>query len=459
MNNKVSYGSLDPIVIGGLAVIVAALLRKARNGEASTVSKSSVANAIQLNDGGIWGDESGDPDNDPQVFRVADFISDFRLDYNAAPLRSIPENKLEQFSLNDKDILVVKSSGSANQVVSGRVALFRSQQSRKYAASNFLMRIRARDGVDPRYLAFVLGSPPIRESVAESVKTMTYPNLSFKIYGQVEIPMVALEDQLVIAEFFEALLEQRTLPELPPYLADEHKTILKLSALNKLLSEAETLRNEVGTEVNALIISLHTKLAGSRTVELRDLLRLDEDVVTLNPTDEYPQVGVRGFGAGLFPKAAIMGSETTYKVFNRLYDGAVVLSQVKGWEGAVAVCPSNLAGWYVSPEYRTFRCIEGQARPRYLATLLRTEWFWERLKEATRGVGARRERTRPEQFLAIRLPMPTAEQQAAGERVFQRIDELQHVQRDTLKELTTLRASLIRSAMNAQLMSSERHFV
>src|SRR6516165_11917 len=34
------------------------------------------------------------------------------------------------------------------------------------------------------YLTFVLGSPPIREFVADLVKTMTYPNLPFGIYSQ-----------------------------------------------------------------------------------------------------------------------------------------------------------------------------------------------------------------------------------------------------------------------------------
>jgi len=49
---------------------------------------------------------------------------------------------------------------------------------------------------------------------------------------------------------------------------------------------------------------------------------------------QYPQVGVRGFGGGLFAKSAITGSDTAYKSFNRLYTDAIVLSQVKGWEGA-----------------------------------------------------------------------------------------------------------------------------
>lgn len=43
-------------------------------------------------------------------------------------------------------------------------------------------------------------------------------------------------------------------------------------------------------------------------------------------------------------------------------------------------------GWFVSPE-------------------------WSPLQEATRGVQARRERTRPEQFLNIKLPLPVAEDQ------------------------------------------------
>ena len=32
-----------------------------------------------------------------------------------------------------------------------------------------------------------------------------------------------------------------------------------------------------------------------------------------------------------------------------------------------------------------FRCIPGEARPAYLAALVRTEWFWGRLKDVTKG--------------------------------------------------------------------------
>ena len=182
-------------------------------------------------------------------------------------------------------------------------------------------------------------------------------------------------------------------------LEEQREIVAKIEELAGQINEARTLRQQATEQSEALIVSTHVQLAGIRKRKLGDILKLDEDVVQVLPDGQYPQVGVKSFGAGLFAKSAIAGTETTYKIFNRLYSGALVLSQVKGWEGAVAVCGSELAGKFVSPEYRTFRCITGEANPGYLSALVRTEWFWRKLTHATRGVGARRERTRPEQFL------------------------------------------------------------
>jgi type I restriction enzyme S subunit len=168
-------------------------------------------------------------------------------------------------------------------------------------------------------------------------------------------------------------------------------------------------------------------------------------------SQSYPQVGIKSFGAGLFGKSPVTGDETTYKSFNRLYEGAVVLSQVKGWEGAVAVCGSEFAGWFVSPEYRTFRCDPNGARPSYLAALVRTEWFWSQLAQATRGVGARRERTRPEQFVTIEIPMPDLEQQERGEEIFTQLHAAKRLQTETAVELEAMLPSILDRAFNGEL--------
>ena len=192
---------------------------------------------------------------------------------------------------------------------------------------------------------------------------------------------------------------------LPP-LAEQQALVARLDTLALKTREVEEHLDAVERDSSALLLSLHHKLAAGRRVRLGDLLDLSEDSEPVVANGRYPQVGVRGFGGGLFPKPAIEGVETSYKSFNRLYAGAIVLSQVKGWEGAIARCPPDLAGWYVSPEYRTFMCKPDLASDEYFGALVATEWFWDQLQAATRGVGARRERTRPEQFLSLEVPMP-----------------------------------------------------
>ncbi|MGA2242282.1 MAG: restriction endonuclease subunit S [Verrucomicrobiota bacterium] len=238
--------------------------------------------------------------------------------------------------------------------------------------------------------------------------------------------------------------------QLPP-LAEQQRLVARIEGLAAQIHEARTLRHQAAEEAEAFVTSVHDSLSGSRKKKLGDILKLDEDEVPIEITGSYSQVGVKSFGGGLFPKGAVEGTGTTYRTFNRLYDGAFLLSQVKGWEGAVAICPPELAGWFVSPEYRTFRCIPTESRARYLAPLVRTEWFWSKLANATRGVGARRERTRPEQFLNIELPMPDVEKQKYGEVLFAEVGVLKRVQAETAAELDALLPAILDKAFKGEL--------
>lgn len=240
-----------------------------------------------------------------------------------------------------------------------------------------------------------------------------------------------------------------TIP-LPP-LAEQRRIVSRIEELAAKIEEARVLRQQAMEEAEAFITSLHTNLSGSRIKKLSDILCLEEDSAQIIPTGSYPQVGVRGFGGGLFAKHATSGMDTTYRAFNRLYEGALVMSQVKAWEGAVAVCEKDLAGYFVSPEYRTFRFESSEAIPSYFAALVKTEWFWSRLKDATRGVGARRERTRPEQFLNIEIPVPTVVQQRESAILFDKIEALKSLQAETSAELGVMLPSILDKAFRCEL--------
>ena len=216
---------------------------------------------------------------------------------------------------------------------------------------------------------------------------------------------------------------------LPP-LDEQHRIVAKLDRVAALVEEAKSLRQEIDREMRSLVQSVHFKLSDVSERPFGEFIELWEDRVSIEPMERYPQVGVRGFAGGLFFKDAIQGSETKYKTFNRLSEGLLVVSQPKGWEGAVAVCDASHEDWYVSPEYRTFRCKPELLDTQYLAALLPTPWFQRELTKLTRGQGARRERLRPEMLLNMKIRMPALEAQESVLRLFGKLRDLRAARTD-----------------------------
>jgi type I restriction enzyme S subunit len=236
---------------------------------------------------------------------------------------------------------------------------------------------------------------------------------------------------------------------LPP-LTEQRRIVVRIEALARRVAEAQSLRKEISEDLDALVSSYHVNYSAGRTIRLKDILFLDEEKETIQPDCFYPQVGVKGFGKGLFARETLTGTQTTYKWFNRLYYGAIVLSQVKGWEGAIGVCDDSLVGKFVSPEYRTFRCIPDQAIPEYLSVLFSTPYFYSRLKDLSRGVGGRRERVRPELFIELEIPMPDIQRQRKAVEIFSMFPALRAAQAETWKELSALMPSVLDRAFKGE---------
>ncbi len=336
-------------------------------------------------------------------------------------LRSGSETKTDMILIRPGDLLI-----SGINAAKGAIAIYGEENADPIAATiHYGAYLPNKRRVNVKYLWWYLRSGTFRDLVYKYVPGGIKTELKAKRLLPIPTPLPSIEEQ--------------------------RRIVAKIDELTVKIEEARRLHQQAVEEAEAFVISVHIQLAGSRKRKLGDILTLDEDEVAVRPTGEYPQVGLKGFGVGLFAKSAISGTETTYRAFNRLYEGAVVLSQVKGWEGAIDVCGSQLAGWFVSPEYRTFRCIPGEALPGYLATLVRTKWFWGRLQDATRGVGARRERTRPEQFLAIDMPMPDVVRQKFGQTLFAEVDVLKRLQADTATKLDALTPSILDKAFKGEL--------
>ena len=149
-----------------------------------------------------WGDEPGSSDAEVFALKVSDIKTGGIIQYETATSRSISNKDFDRNTLVDGDIVVVKSSGSSERVVSGKCAVFRNPDGRRYVPVNFLLTIRANHNqIEPALLYRYLSSPRAREHVLSIVAGSTYPNLTKDRYLEFEIPLPPLEvQQEIVAE-------------------------------------------------------------------------------------------------------------------------------------------------------------------------------------------------------------------------------------------------------------------
>lgn len=157
------------------------------------------------------------------------------------------------------------------------------------------------------------------------------------------------------------------------------------------------------------------------TVKLGVVLRLDLDRVPIDSASTYPMVGVLSFGRGLFDREPIENGQTSYKFFYRLKAEHIVMSQLFGWEGALALSSDHFAEKFLSPQFPTFVCVETKLDRKFLGWLMRRPAFWEDLSTRTSGMGDRRRTLNPDALFACEIPLPPLAEQR---RIVARIDEL-----------------------------------
>ncbi|MFD4908345.1 restriction endonuclease subunit S domain-containing protein [Kitasatospora purpeofusca] len=143
--------------------------------------------------------------------------------------------------------------------------------------------------------------------------------------------------------------------------------------------------------------------------------------VDVDPQQMYPTVGVLNRGRGLLYRDPVAGSSTSYKKLNRIGPGALVYSRLKAFEGAITVTPDNLPESFASQEFPTFAFAPGVS-PDFFRILTTTQRMWDALQGASKGMGGRRERVKPADFLDIVMDIPPLSAQERIVEVISAVD-------------------------------------
>ncbi|MBT5269872.1 MAG: restriction endonuclease subunit S [Candidatus Marinimicrobia bacterium] len=125
-------------------------------------------------------------------------------------IRSFSKEKADELIVIEDDLLVVKSSGSKANILSGKTAICTKELSGKIIASNFLLKLRPDQGViSPKLLWYYLNSPYSKKYVKSIVGATTYPNLKWNLYGKHPIPSIPLDKQKWIVDILDTADELR----------------------------------------------------------------------------------------------------------------------------------------------------------------------------------------------------------------------------------------------------------
>lgn len=177
-------------------------------------------------------------------------------------------------------------------------------------------------------------------------------------------------------------------------------------------------------------------------VPLGEVIQLDLSPEAVHANDNYPIVGILGFGRGLFTREAVSGGSISASQLFRVKANQFIYSRLKAFEGAFGVVPTELDGRFVSNEFPTFSCDPMRLDPAFLGWYFRNPSAWSAAARSSKGIGARRERVKPEQLLKMTIPLPPPDEQQRLVKYLDalnaKVDEAKRLRQEAMKALSIL---------------------
>jgi type I restriction enzyme S subunit len=157
-------------------------------------------------------------------------------------------------------------------------------------------------------------------------------------------------------------------------------------------------------------------------LQFGDVLKLDVRKVAVLKERRYPIVGILAYGRGLLYREPVTTSSTSYRELNLIRPNQLVYSKLKAFEGAITVAPGDLTESYASGEFPTFTAT-ARVLPAFLRLMTQRSELWEALAANSKGIGGRRERLNPSDFLTLAADFPPLSEQLRVTHLISALDD------------------------------------
>ncbi len=151
------------------------------------------------------------------------------------------------------------------------------------------------------------------------------------------------------------------------------------------------------------------------------VLRLERVPVDPDPAVEYVSIGIRSFGKGIFHYEPKLGDQLGSLRFFEVRPNRLVLSNIKGWEGAIGVSSDADAACIASNRFLSYLPIDDQIDVRWARWYFLSDSGIELIQRASPGSADRNRTLAIDRFEALEIPLPSIEEQS---RVADRLDQV-----------------------------------
>jgi type I restriction enzyme, S subunit len=236
---------------------------------------------------------------------------------------------------------------------------------------------------------------------------------------------------------------------LPP-LPIQKEIVAKIEAIQNKLKQIQTLKAEQEKEINNLLYSKYIELIkDAKWMLMQKVAPIVRRQVDLDLEKIYNQIGVRSFGRGLFEKEKFKGADLTWQKPFWMKEGDLLFSNIKAWEGAVALIPKQYDNWVGSHRYLTCSPNNELINSYFLLYYILTQEGVEKLSSASPGTADRNRTLNTKMLMNIQVPIPTLKLQNEFVSMLHKFNQIKS---NPNTQLTQLLPSLLHKAFNGELV-------
>lgn len=204
---------------------------------------------------------------------------------------------------------------------------------------------------------------------------------------------------------------------LPP-LGEQRGIVARLDAAAETIAVCGGAADAIEAEIAAALRTAFKRMtADAPRMPMSQVAPLVRRPVSVEPNEDYTEIGVRSFYRGLFARRTIKGSDFDWQRIFRIEMGDLIFSNLMAWEQAIGLVGPRHAGAVGNHRMLTCEVNRKIATPQFIYYYFTTEDGFRQVLDASPGTMVRNKTLSTKLLPNITVPVPPLEAQILFDRM------------------------------------------